>query len=108
MTINQLTEPSQSTTKPAQPLDEPSRSRPWVVTFAGTGINLALGVLYTWSMFKEAIGKEFGWKGEQLNDPYALCCVVFAFAMIVAGRCQDKFGPRLTASIGGLLVGAGL
>jgi nitrate/nitrite transporter NarK len=27
--------------------------------------------------------------------------------MIVAGRCQDRFGPRLTASIGGLLVGAG-
>ena len=27
--------------------------------------------------------------------------------MILAGRCQDRFGPRLTASIGGLLVGAG-
>jgi nitrate/nitrite transporter NarK len=79
-----------------------------VVTFAGTGINLALGVLYTWSMFKDAISKEFGWKGEQLNDPYALCCLVFAFAMILAGRCQDKLGPRLTASIGGLLVGMGL
>jgi MFS family permease len=33
--------------------------------------------------------------------------VVFAFAMILAGRCQDKVGPRLTASIGGVLVGAG-
>jgi len=65
-------------------------------------------VLYTWSMFKAAIEKEFGWKGSQLNDPYALCCLVFAFAMILAGRCQDKFGPRLTASIGGLLVSAGL
>src|SRR5512141_914704 len=80
----------------------------WVVAFAGLGINLALGLLYTWSMFKDAISKEFGWKGEQLNDPYALCCLVFAFAMILAGRCQDKLGPRLTASIGGLLVGVGL
>jgi MFS family permease len=79
-----------------------------VVTFAGTGINLALGVLYTWSLFKGAIEKEFGWKGAQLNDPYALCCLVFAFTMILAGRCQDKLGPRLTASLGGLLVGAGL
>jgi len=83
-------------------------NRGWVVTFAGTGINLALGVLYTWSMFKAAIGKEFGWKDAQLNDPYALCCLVFAFSMILAGRCQDKAGPRWTASLGGLLVGAGL
>lgn len=86
----------------------PVKNRGWVVTFAGLGINLALGVLYTWSMFKGAIEKEFGWQGSQLNDPYALCCLVFAFAMILAGKCQDKFGPRLTASIGGLLVGAGM
>ncbi len=86
----------------------PSKNHGWVVAFSGTGINLALGVLYTWSMFKGAIERDFGWKGSQLNDPYALCCLVFAFAMILAGRCQDKFGPRLTASIGGLLVGTGL
>lgn len=84
-----------------------SNSRGWIVTFSGTGINLALGILYAWSLTKGAIEKEFGWKGTQLNDPYALCCLVFAFAMILAGRCQDRFGPRLTASIGGLLVGAG-
>ena len=30
-------------------------SRGWLVTAAGTGINLALGVLYTWSLFKGAI-----------------------------------------------------
>jgi OFA family oxalate/formate antiporter-like MFS transporter len=83
-------------------------SRGWLVTFAGRGINLALGVLYTWSLFKGAIEKQFGWQGSQLNDPYALCCLVFAFTMIIAGRCQDKFGPRVTATIGGLLVGAGM
>src|SRR5580658_9314557 len=82
--------------------------RKWIVTFAGVGINLALGLLYTWSMFKDAISAQFGWKGEQLNDPYAICCLVFAFTMILAGRCQDKFGPRLTAAFGGLLVCAGL
>jgi OFA family oxalate/formate antiporter-like MFS transporter len=84
------------------------RNRGWTVTFAGTGINLALGVLYTWSMFKGAIEKSFGWETARLNDPYALCCLVFAFSMIIAGRCQDRFGPRLTAFIGGLLVGTGL
>ena len=86
----------------------PSLRRGWVVTFAGTGINLALGILYTWSVFKAAIGKEFGWDPAKLNDPYALCCLVFAFAMIIAGRCQDKLGPRVTAFMGGLLVAVGL
>ena len=88
---------------PSQP-----RNLGWRVALAGIGINLALGVLYTWSLFKGAIEQQFGWKGSQLNDPYALCCVVFALTMIVAGRCQDRVGPRVTASIGGLLIGAGL
>src|SRR5580765_3331071 len=88
--------------------ENPSKNHGGLVAFSGVGINLALGVLYTWSMFKAAIEKEFGWKGSQLNDPYALCCLVFAFAMILAGRCQDRFGPRITASLGGLLVGLGL
>ena len=87
----------------------PATNRGWLVTFSGTGINLALGILYAWSLIKSAIAEEktFGWQSTQLNDPYALCCLIFAFAMVLAGRCQDKFGPRLTASIGGLLVGAG-
>ena len=80
----------------------------WAVTFAGLGINLALGVLYAWSMFKDAITKEFGWSGSQLNDPYTLCCLVFAGTMVFAGRCQDKLGPRITATVGGLLIGGGM
>jgi len=86
----------------------PYPSSGWRVALAGLGINLALGVLYTWSLFKGAIEKDFGWKGDQLNDPYALCCLVFAFAMILAGRLQDKIGPRITAALGGILVAAGM
>jgi len=93
-----------------------SKNRGWIVTFAGTGINLALGVLYTWSIFKEAIKKSieagqpggFDWPLASLNDPYAVCCLVFAFTMILSGKCQDKIGPRVTAFIGGILVGVGL
>jgi len=90
-------------------------NRGWTVTFAGTGINLALGILYTWSIFKAAIKKSietggegaFNWDLASLNDPYAVCCIVFAFAMILAGKCQDKIGPRITSLIGGILVGLG-
>ena len=87
----------------------------WAVTFAGTGINLALGILYTWSIFKGAIVKSvetggkgaFNWEVASLNDPYAVCCIVFAFSMILAGKCQDKLGPKITAFVGGILVGLG-
>jgi len=93
-----------------------SKNRGWTVTFSGTGINLALGILYTWSVFKGAIKASidkggpgaFTWDPASLNDPYAICCLVFAFAMILAGKCQDKFGPRVTAFMGGILVSLGL
>ncbi len=86
-----------------------------MVMIAGTGINLALGILYTWSIFKVAIKESieaggagaFNWSMASINDPYAVCCLVFAFAMIIAGKCQDTLGPRITTFIGGLLVGLG-
>ncbi len=87
----------------------------WRVTFAGLGINLALGILYTWSIFKLSIKESieaqdgvFNWSLSSLNDPYAVCCLVFAFAMIFAGRLQDRISPRITAVIGGILTGSGL
>lgn len=94
---------------------EEIKERGKIVTAAGTGINLALGVLYTWSIFKDEIRRSiesgaegaFTWSIASLNDPYAVCCLVFAFMMIVAGRFQDRLGPRKTAVIGGLLVGFG-
>jgi len=80
----------------------------WKVVFAGTGINLALGILYAWSIFKTAIEKDLAWDPTKLNDPYAICCLVFSFSMILAGRFQDKIGPRWTATLGGVLVTSGL
>jgi MFS family permease len=96
-------------------MSQTSTNKGWQVTMAGLGINLALGVLYAWSIFKGAIKSSiekggpdsFQWSLTSINDPYALCCLVFAFAMIVAGKCQDKIGPARTALIGGLLVGCG-
>ena len=82
-------------------------NRGWSVTFAGTGINLALGVLYTWSVIKSAIPASWGWTAAQRSDPYAVACFVFALAMIPAGRLQDRIGPRWVATIGGVLTGLG-
>jgi MFS family permease len=91
------------------------KNRGWSVTFAGLGINLALGILYTWSIFKQAIKESvlagdgrFNWDIASLNDPFAVCCLMFTVAMVFAGRIQDKLSPRITAIIGGILTGAGL
>jgi nitrate/nitrite transporter NarK len=84
-----------------------SSNKGWWVTFAGTGINLALGVLYTWSVIKAAIPPEWGWTAAQKSDPYAVACFVFAISMIPAGRLQDKIGPRWVATIGGATVALG-
>jgi MFS family permease len=96
-------------------MTETIKNKGWNVVSAGLAINLALGVLYAWSIFKGAIkasiekGGEgaFQWDIASINDPYAVCCLAFAFSMILAGKCQDKIGPARTALIGGVLVGAG-
>ncbi len=80
----------------------------WRVTFAGMGINLALGILYTWSVISEGVPEAWGWSETHKSLPYALACLVFAAVMVPAGRMQDKLGPRLVATIGGILVGAGM
>ncbi len=78
------------------------------VVMAGTGINLALGVLYSWSVISKKIPSAWGWTEADRALPYAIACLVFALVMVPAGRIQDRIGPRWVASSGGVLVGVGL
>lgn len=110
---NQSNEPMREETPVMQP--QTIKNRGLQVVLASTGINLALGILYTWSIFKGAIMDSvstggqgaFTWDAASVNDPYAVACLAFAAAMILAGKCQDKLGPKVTCIIGGILVGAG-
>ena len=88
--------------------DRPVKNLGWRVTFAGLGINLALGILYTWSVISKAIPAEWNWAEAERSWPYAIACLAFSLTMVPAGRLQDKLGPRLVASIGGVLVGSGM
>lgn len=88
-------------------------ARGWVVAAAGLGINLALGVLYSWSVIAKTLSKPiaeggWGWSAGQASLPYAIGVGVFAVSMVFAGRAQDRLGPRLVATIGGALCGIGL
>jgi len=80
----------------------------WRVTFAGVGVNLALGILYTWSVISKGIPAEWNWTESDKSLPYGVACLVFSLVMVPAGRLQDKLGPRLVATVGGILVGIGM
>lgn len=93
---------------------EPSKA--WRVVIAGAVVNLCLGCLYAWSVWvKYLTDAEFmksqGWTpftAEQASNPASLCIILFALLMIPGGRIQDKYGPKVAASIGGLSLGLGL
>ncbi len=86
----------------------PNRHRGWVVTFAGMGINLCLGVLYSWSVFAKALVNQFGWTKTASSWPYTVAIIVFALVMVPAGRLTDKWGPRRVATLGGVFAGTGM
>jgi OFA family oxalate/formate antiporter-like MFS transporter len=93
----------------------------WVVTFAGMTINLCLGILYAWSVWAKALidvknagqpmsGINEGWTyltNAEAATPFSLCVIIFALFMIPGGRIQDKFGPKVGATVGGLCLAAG-
>ena len=98
---------------------EPTQA--WITTFAGTAINLCLGILYAWSMWsKELInvkdagkamtGLNAGWTyltNAEAATPFSLCVILFAVFMIPGGRIQDRISPKFGATLGGLFVAAG-
>ena len=86
----------------------PVKNLGWPVTFAGMGINLALGVLYSWSVVSKEIPKDWGWSEAGKSWPYSVACLVFSLIMVPAGRMQDRIGPRIVATIGGVMVGLGM
>jgi MFS transporter, OFA family, oxalate/formate antiporter len=89
-------------------MDQPMKNLGVRVTLAGLGINLALGILYTWSVIKAGIPKGWDWSDFEKTLPYSTAVLVFSLMMVPAGRLQDRFGPRIVATIGGLLVGLGM
>lgn len=97
--------------------------RAWLIVGAGTAVNLCLGILYAWSVWKASLmaddahpagsamtGLNEGWtylSDAEATWAYAICGFTFALFMIPGGRVQDRYGPRLGALLGGLSLAAG-
>ena len=104
-------------------------AKAWRVVFAGTAINLCLGVLYAWSVWKKSLVVPMGADGtpdlalvgqpnpafpgwefisnDMASTPFSLCVIIFALLMIPGGRIQDRLGPKVGAITGGLFLAVG-
>ena len=88
-------------------MSEKVRNR-WLVVVGALLIQISLGAIYIYGVFKGPLKEQFGWSPTNLALPSQLVLAFFALSMIIAGRIQDKLGPRLIATIGGALLGLGL
>ncbi len=70
-------------------------------------MQVLLGILYSWSVFRGPLEQLHGWSRAQSVMPYRYSLLAFAAGMIVAGFWQDRKGPRIVASVGGLLLALG-
>jgi OFA family oxalate/formate antiporter-like MFS transporter len=86
----------------------PTATRGWIVTGAALSINLILGALYAWGVIGKALVVQWQWTKTQAALPFTISTVSFALMMIFAGRWQDKIGPRVVATFGGVMFGLGL
>jgi len=93
--------------------------RAFAVVGAGIAINLCLGILYAWSVWKAELigppgepmaGANAGWhflSRAQATWAYSICGFTFALSMIPGGKLQDRFGPRIGCTLAGVLLGSG-
>jgi len=83
------------------------------VLIACVMFNVFLGVLYAWSVLRANFTAPvadggWGWTSSQAGLPFSLAIGCFAVTMMIAGRVQDKIGPRWVLRAGGTLCGLGL
>ncbi|BDC47808.1 MFS transporter [Bryobacterales bacterium F-183] len=87
---------------PSSPL--PNR---WLIAGAAVTMQVCLGIIYAWSVFRGPLEQHYGWSKSVSIAPYRWSILFFTLAMIVAGFWQDRKGPRMVGSVGGVLLGLG-
>jgi OFA family oxalate/formate antiporter-like MFS transporter len=79
----------------------------WLMVAAALVMQLCLGVLYSYSVFRGPLMKEVGFTVKEAGYPLMASFFFFAVGMIFAGRWQDKAGPKKVAIFGGVLLAVG-
>jgi len=82
-------------------------SKRWWIAVAAVIMQLCLGTVYAWSVFKKPLMTTHGWGETATQITFMICIGVIGCAAAFGGALVDKKGPRFVATIGGILFGVG-
>ncbi|MGV0791241.1 L-lactate MFS transporter [Mycolicibacterium sp. XJ1819] len=87
-----------------------SVSKRWVILIGAVLLQLALGGVYAWSTFSNAMTSPdaFGWSTAAAAIPFEAAIGMIFIGSFIGGRIQDARGPRIVAMLGGAIYSVGV
>lgn len=83
-------------------------SKRWLIAIAAIVMQLCLGTVYAWSVFKKVLMQDpWNWGETNVQYTFMICIAVIGLAVAFGGSLVDKKGPRFVATMGGVLFGVG-
>ena len=80
----------------------------WTIAIAGVFLQIALGAVYAWSVFRVPLSKQFGWSISQVTLTFTISIFVLGFAAFFGGLWMARKGPRVVALSGAVFYGVGV
>jgi MFS transporter, OFA family, oxalate/formate antiporter len=80
----------------------------WAIAVAGVLMQVALGAVYAWSVFRVPLTRQFGWSASEVTLTFTISIFVLGIAAFFGGLWQNRSGPRVVAITGGVLYGLGV
>jgi OFA family oxalate/formate antiporter-like MFS transporter len=80
----------------------------WVIAVAGVFLQIALGAVYAWSVFRVPLVRQFGWSISEVTLTFTISIFVLGITAFFGGLWLNRKGPRIVALTGGLLYGLGV
>ncbi|NLL38320.1 MAG: OFA family MFS transporter [Clostridiales bacterium] len=71
-------------------------------------IQICVGILYLWSVFKTPITEAFNWSSEAAQMVSSYMLFAFVAGNLIGGFINDKKGPKLTAVLGVVMFSLGI
>jgi OFA family oxalate/formate antiporter-like MFS transporter len=84
------------------------RHNRWGIAIAGVVMQMALGAVYAWSVFRTPLAMKFGWTIAQVTLTFTISIFILGFAAFPGGLWLNRKGPRVVAVTGGILYGLGV